>query len=318
MSNLKKLNYQDVFDEVSKYLEKGAEPGLKTGFSCLDELYTHKNGGVTDWTGFPASGKTYFCLEVLMNLSERHNKRHGLFVPDIGSDKEVIAKIVKMKTGKDFHDKFNNKITQAHLAKEMDWIFHHFVIFKKKDFKSGVTPMDFWEMICSYKDEGGKLDTGLLDSWKNLKHIYSGREDLYLDEVLSTRNELAEDNKKHFHTIAHAIKTDADRDGKRRIPTAWDIKGGGSWYANGKNIITVDFPIKTSNRVDLYISKVKPEDVGKIGTVVDKLFLDFYKGRYYEKFLNKNHYAFAHEKVSESEKNLNILELTETTGDDPF
>lgn len=296
MSNLKKLEYNDIFDNVSTYLKNEGEPGLKLGFSCLDEYYTHKDGGVTDWTGFPASGKTYFALEMLMNLSERYGKRHGLFVPDIGTDREVISKLVKMKTGKDFHDRYNNKVSDKELAIAMDWIFHHFIIFKKKDFKQGVSPMEFWEMICTYRDDGGVVNTGLIDSWKNLKHVYSGREDLYLDEILSIRNEMAEDNKKHFHTIAHAVKTEADNAGKRRIPTAWDIKGGGSWYANGKSIITVDFPNKMYNRIDLYISKVKPEDVGKVGQVVNLLFLDYKKGRYFEKIAPHDYFAFEHEK----------------------
>lgn len=294
--NLRKLEYNDIFDNVSTYLKNEGEPGLKLGFSCLDEYYTHKDGGVTDWTGFPASGKTYFALEMLMNLSERYGKRHGLFVPDIGTDREVISKLVKMKTGKDFHDRYSNKVSDKELAIAMDWIFHHFIIFKKKDFKQGVSPMDFWEMVCDYRDDGGVINTGLIDSWKNLKHVYSGREDLYLDEILSIRNEMAEDNKKHFHTIAHAVKTEADNAGKRRIPTAWDIKGGGSWYANGKSIITVDFPNKMYNRIDLYISKVKPEDVGKVGQVVNLLFLDYKKGRYFEKIAPHDYFAFEHEK----------------------
>lgn len=312
MSNLKKLEYQEIYSDVTHYLKNGGQPGLKIGFECLSELYSHKEGGVTDWTGFPASGKTYFCLEILMQLSEHHGKRHGLYVPDIGSDKEIVAKLVKMRTGKDFSDKYHNKITENELADSLNWILHHFVIFNKKSFKDGITPMDFWETICEYKDDAGCLNTGMLDSWKNLKHIYSGREDLYLDEILSTRNEMAEKYQKHFHTIAHAVKTEADQAGKRRIPSAWDIKGGGSWFANGKNIITVDFPIKTEYRVDLYLSKVKPEDVGRIGEVKNCLFLDYKKGRYFEKTNDGIRYAF--ENLPKKEVELNI----DDTPDLPF
>jgi hypothetical protein len=295
-SNLKVLGRDEIYNEATNYLKKGGEPGLKLGFSCLDEYYTHKSNGVTDWTGFPGSGKTFFCLEILFNLSEKYGARHGLFVPDIGSDREIIAKLVKMYNGKDFHDRFNNKITDLELSHALNWIGHHFVIFKKKDFKTGILPVEFWETICGYKDDGGVLNTGLIDSWKNMKHLYSGREDLYLDEVLSTRNELAEQNNKHFHTIAHAVKTTQDQSGKRQIPTASDIKGGGSWNANGKNIVSVDFPDKTHNRVDLYICKVKPEDVGRQGSIIDKLFLDKKRGRYYEKIAPFDYYAFEHEK----------------------
>lgn len=300
-STLKAITQDDVQKELSKSLINDGDPGLTVCFESLNQYYTHKQGGVTDWTGFPASGKTYFCLEVAMGLSERHNKRHGLFVPDIGSEKEVMQKLIKMRTGKDFNDKYHNKISDSDMIKALPWIMHHFVIFKKGDIKGGVTPINFWETICKYKDDGGVLDTGIADSWKNFKHVYDKREDSYLDEVLSIRNEMAESEQKHFHTIAHAVKTElADPanspvKGKRRIPNAWDIKGGASWFANGKNIITVDFPTKTETYVDLYISKVKPEDVGKLGNVLRTIQLDLKRGRYYEKIGDKHCFAYQYE-----------------------
>lgn len=296
--NLQAIKQNDIQDELLTYLKNGGQPGLDVAFNCLNELYTHKQGGVTDWTGFPASGKTYFAMEILMGLSEQNGKRWGLYVPDIGSDKEVLQKLIKMRTGKDFNDKYYNKISESQLLKELNWIFHHFIIFKKKDFKGGVTPINFWEMVASYKDDGGKIDGGLADSWKNFKHIYAGREDLYLDETLSIRNEIAETEQIHLHTIAHAVKTELAEGeankmkGKRRIPNAWDIKGGASWFANGKNIITVDFPDKSETFVDLHISKVKPEDVGKLGSVVKNLRLDLKRGRYYERIGTNIGYSY--------------------------
>jgi hypothetical protein len=114
---------------------------------------------------------------------------------------------------------------------------------------------------------------------------------------LCIRNEMAESYNVHYHTIAHAVKTELnEQKGKRRIPNAWDIKGGGSWFANGKNILTADYPDKSQTGMDLYISKVKPEDVGKIGEVVGRLKLDVKRGRYYETehldVLGRKYYAF--------------------------
>lgn len=296
-TNLIKLSNDIAYDKAYKHLKDNGSPGLNLGFVCLNEYYTHRNSGVTDWTGSPGSGKTLFALECLFNLSEHFGKRHGLYVPDIGSDEDVLEQLVKMKTGKDFYDKYNNKITEKELANALNWIGHHFIIFKKKNFRTGVVPLDFWETVANYKDDGGVLDTGLIDSWKNMKHLYSGREDLYLDDILAVRNELSETSKKHFHTIAHAGKLENDpTTDKRRIPTAHDIKGGGSWHASGKNIITVDYPDKTSNGVDIYVSKVKPRSVGKVGSVIGKLFYDFKKGRYYEVDAPLNYYAYELEK----------------------
>jgi len=299
--SLKAISQNDIQNSLLDYLEHGGRPGVKLGFESLNEFYSHKAGGVTDWTGFPASGKTYFALEIAMGLSEKYGTRHGLYVPDLGSDNEVLQKLVKMKTGKDFSNKYQNKIESHELIKVLPWIMHHFVIFKKSDIKGGVTPLNFWETICSYKDDAGIVNTGIADSWKNFKHIYSGREDSYLDEVLSIRNEMAESYQKHFHTIAHAVKTELNDhqkgSGKRRVPNAWDIKGGGSWFANGKTIITADWPDKTDNFINLHIGKVKPEDVGVIGSVIGLICLDVKRGRYYEFVDGKKCYAFDFENV---------------------
>ena len=58
--------------------------------------------------------------------------------------------------------------------------------------------MDLWNFTVDYKDNSGGIDTCFIDSWKNLYHDYTGREDQYLDYILCYRNELAEATKKHF------------------------------------------------------------------------------------------------------------------------
>lgn len=290
--NVEPINYNDIIKKMDSHLAADGVPGRPTGFLCLNEYYTIKPGGVTDWTGFPGSGKTYFVLEVLFGEAELHQKRYALYLPDQGSDADIFEKLIKMKTGKDFTKKYNNQITESEIIHAVSWITRHFVVLRKKDFKKGITPEELWEFTCTYEDiDYGKLDGILVDSWKNLSHMYTGREDQYLDNQLSIRNEYAERYGKHFHIIAHTVKIDQTKNAERRIPNANDIKGGGAWYANGKNIITVDFPDKTKTGVNLYISKIKPESVGKVGNIVDVLYLDPRRGRYYEMINGKSYYS---------------------------
>lgn len=49
--NLKVENFEDREKDILKYLEKNGEPGRSMGFKCMDEFYTIKDNGVTDWTG---------------------------------------------------------------------------------------------------------------------------------------------------------------------------------------------------------------------------------------------------------------------------
>lgn len=303
--NIKVVNFLDP-DKSKKLIDyhaKGGLPGLELGFNVLNKHYTHKQSGVTDWTGFPSSGKTYFVLETLMQLSERYGKRHGIYVPDLGTYYETMAKLIKMYTGKDFEKKYHNQISLSEMLQRVPQISRDFVVLIKEDYRKPLTPQEFWEYIADYKDELGKLDTGLIDSWKNMSRDSNLQEYQYLDVVLPYRNEIAEEGNVHFHTIAHPNKTEITDNvnsfgnKKRRVPSAQDIKGGDSWYANGKNIITIDRPDDNENHIDIYIWKTKPENVGMKGVLLGDIKLDIKRGRYFETYMGQKCFAYEHEKI---------------------
>jgi hypothetical protein len=296
--NLKRVNFSDPdkYDKLVRHLDENGKPGIQSPFYSLNELYSHKDSGITDWSGNPAAGKTYFVLEYLMSLSEKHGMRHGLYLPDLGTYYEIMEKLVKMYTGKDFSNKYGNKITEGELNNARVFIDYHFIILIKDNVRKNLSPEQFWEYICDYRDNDGGLDTCLIDSWKNITQEGSERNrDLYLDRVLSYRNELAETCNKHFHTIAHPAKTEIEVSGtekKRRVPSMYDIKGGGAWAANGKNVIIIDRPDKKGFSVDVYVNKTKPENVGKEGSIINVISLDIRKGRYYEQHMGKKYYSY--------------------------
>lgn len=289
------------------FWEKGGEDVLYAGFECMKERYGVVKGSCTDICGFPASGKTEFALEIQFYLSQEFGLRHGIYLPDVGNYNEIRRKLIHKYTGKGFQKKYPNYISEAEIIKASTWVDHHFVILERKDIKTPVSPKDFFDMIVEYKDDGGGLDTGLSDSWKNFFHEIKGREDQYLDYILSYRNEVAEATNKHFFTIAHATKTEledqtnSEGKKKRRIPDANDIKGGQSWFANGKSIMTVDYPDKMSNGTDLYFSKIKPDTAGRAGAIIGSLFFDWSKSRYYEMYQNQKFYAGELKKHLEAE-----------------
>lgn len=296
------ITHDYIIKKLEQHHRDDGARGRNVCFHALNEYYTRKQSGVTDWTGVPGSGKTYVLLEVLISEAEKYGKRFALYLPDLGSDVDVFEKIFKMKTGMDFTSKNHNKIPLERIHRDIHWIMMHFVFIQKKDVSSNIKPSDFWNFVCKYEDSMGALDGGAIDSWKNMKHVYASREDQYLDEILSERNELSEIYEKHFDTIAHAAKTEKTKEGKRKIPTAEDIKGGGAWEANGKNIITIDFPDKNKTGVNIFINKVKPESVGKTGRVINKIYLDQRKGRYYEFINGKPRYSFEWESLTPAEQ----------------
>lgn len=325
--NLRPVKYEDKRKGFMDYWKNLSDNTLYAGFECIKERYSFDLGGCTDLTGFSHSGKTEVAMEIQFALSELYGFRHALYVPDVGKYNEIRRKLVQKRTGRGFKKEYPNYIQEHEIIHSEAWVDHHFLVLEKIDIMKPVTPMEFWNFTATYKDAGGPLQTGLMDAWKNLFHDKGThvREDLYLDYVLSQRNEIAEQANKHFFTIAHPTKTEIedDRDNqgkkKRRIPDANDIKGGPSWFANGKVIMTVDRPDKMSNQTDLYFSKVKPDTIGVAGVVIDKLYFNWAKSRFYEKAYGREFYAGELKKeLEQTAPSTSINELPEFEANNPL
>ena len=93
----------------------------------------------------------------------------------------------------------------------------------------------------------------------------------------------------HFFTVIHPVKTEADKDGHRKPPTPYDLKGGGTWYDNGKCMITVHRQSGHPNAVDVMITKAKPKSVAAIGKV--GFFYDRHLARFYWTDQGNKYYA---------------------------
>lgn len=275
------LKSADVFEGLLKYREQGALRGKYLGFERLDQHYTMALGTCTDWTGYPRSGKTQVLMECLLNTSKFYGWKHLVYFPDVGDDNEIIADLLHKLTGKTFDKKYQNFISEDEISKNLDWILEHFKILTKKDIKAKITPYEFWDLAIKVQAENG-LQTASIDSWKDMKHetMKFGRDDKYLEDVLSYRNAVAEKHKMHLHTVVHPKLTDKDKSGKRKPPTPYDIKGGSEWFNNGKCMITVHRESMNDTLADVYVNKIKPRSVGSIGNIC--LNFDVSKLVYYE------------------------------------
>lgn len=292
------LDNNNSRESLMKYRENGAIRGCFLGFPLLDDYYTIALPGCTDITGFPASGKSEFWLELLLNTSLFYGWKHLLYVPDVGDKDETLAILIHKISGKTFDKRFvnSNYISEQEVDKHLDWILHHFKILTKVDLKAKITPYEFYDLAAKMNMETvGGIQTATIDSWKDMKHGVGmdgetfGRDDKYLEDVLSYRNAMSELHKIHFATIIHPIKTEADKDGKRKPPTPYDLKGGSEWYNSGKCMITVHRQSGHPNAVDVMVTKAKPKSVANIGKV--EMFFDRTIARFYTMDVGEKKYA---------------------------
>lgn len=293
------LDSSNSRESLLEYHKKGALRGKYLGFPLFNEKYTMSLPGCTDWTGIPSSGKTEFLLELLLNTSLYYGWRHLLYVPDVGTKDQIISILIHKISGKTFDKRFKqNYISEEEINKHYDWVLHHFKILHKVSAKAKLSPYEFWDMAVQMnyatKEDGG-IQTATIDSWKDMRRYIGqqgeviARDDLYLEDVLEYRNTLSELHKMHFHIVIHPLKTETDKNGVRKAPTPYELKGGPTWYDMGKCQVTVHRIEGTKNEVDIIVTKAKPESVASTGAT--RMFFDKKIRRFYWEYQQEKIYA---------------------------
>ncbi len=313
MNGFSLLEYQSVREGLLSYREKGALRGVFLGFPNLHNFYTMSLPGVTDVTGSPGSGKSEFMLELLLNTSLFYGWKHLLYVPDVGDRNEILATLIHKLSGKSFEKRYENYISEQEVERHLQWVLEHFFILVKDDLKAKITPYEFWEYAATLKKDIG-IQTATIDSWKDMKHDMGvfGRDDKYLEDVLSYRNAMAEAHNMHFITIIHPLKTEKDTTtGKRKPPTMYDLKGGTEWANSGKVMMTVHRTDGSPNAVDIIVTKAKPKSVAKLGVV--PMFFDVSLAKFYWDYEGVKTYA----SKNNIETSASMLEFSDND-DTPF
>ena len=287
------VSLEEIESEVMDHYKTGGGKVFSLGFIGLNSLYAIKEGGCTDWSGLPACGKTELLLDCLKFCSRHYRHKHLIHMPDAGTVAEITGKLIHKLSGKQFSRHYfnqngdrveiENRITEKEIRELLPVVSEYFKILdpKKSNNSKALTPKEFWQFATENKNELG-IFSAVIDSWNYMKHdVKDLRYDQWLEDTLSFRNELAERNGLHFHTIIHP-KSNKKVEGKVAIPDMHDLKGGSEWANNGKSIIIVhrDFG---GTITDIKVNKAKPNIVGRQG--LTSLCYDVKKGCYYE-FIN--------------------------------
>jgi hypothetical protein len=292
LDGFKIVSGSELTQDLVNYAEQGALRGVWLGFPNIHEHYTMSLPGVTDWSGIPGSGKNEVLMEFQINTSKFYGWKHLLYMPDAGDHIEILSDIIQKVSGKTFDKRFSNIIDEVEISHHLPWVLEHFKILVKTDMKAKLTPYQFWDLAVEIKKSEG-LQTATIDSWKDMDHSREkeiGRTDQYLDDVLAYRNAISKSNNLHLHTIIHSLKTDKDKDGKRKPSTAYDLKGGPSWFDNGKVMVTAHRPDGKENLTEIYWNKVKPRSIGSLG--VDELLFDTATRNFYINDIDENGNTF--------------------------
>lgn len=284
---------QDVKTELDTLRERGIERGASIGFSWEFLPYSVKLGCTTYIGAAPASGKTEFWFEILINLSCLHGWNHVIFSPETGDAKDVYSELCHKYTGKKYI-KGEDSMTEIERTKAEYFINEHFFVIDPVD--EDLTVEGFYKCVDQIENEFGVyIHTTTIDPWNELTEEFKqndlGREDKYLSRILGYARKNARKSNRHNCIITHVRdQQPITKDNVVYYPqaTARDLAGGQVWFRKGLIVITLWRPPAgiiengveyAPNELHVRIAKSKPKGVSKNGTY--KLYLDIEKYQYY-------------------------------------
>jgi DnaB-like helicase C terminal domain len=313
----------DRLPQVEKLRETGLVKGDKTGFRCLDELYSVKQGTYTIIYSEPTHGKSEFTFEICLNQAELKGKRSLICSPETGTVDEIIAELVHKVTGKQIYKTEIYHTDDGEFMKAMEWLSYLFIIVDTDEKSYSIPELfeiaDRWE-----KDNPNEtIDIIVGEPYNELDHSlmsvnFGARQDLYIEDLMSkVRRACRKKNKmgkmRHFILTVHpsAAATPVVKDGVTTYPKPLprQAAGGQALYRKAMTWITLWRPPQgyknehgqecKENEVHISIDKAKPKGVSFRGKC--KLFFDWKKNRYYEDINFGMYYAFKHEEINKEE-----------------
>jgi hypothetical protein len=287
---------ETIKPELDTYREKGIERGASVGWTWDQFPYTVKLGCTTYIGAAPASGKTEFWFELLINLSCLHGWKHVIFSPETGDAKDIFSELCHKYIGKRYI-KGDNEMNEAERTKAEYFINEHFIVIDPIDEDLNVE--DFYNLVDQIERElETTIQTTTIDPWNELTEKFEpndlGREDKYLSRILGYARKNARKTNRHNCIITHVRdQHPITKDGVVYYPpaSARDLAGGQVWFRKGLCVLTFWRPPAgvseseigpyADNELHIRIAKSKPKGVSKNGTY--KFYLDTEKYHYYVK-----------------------------------
>lgn len=298
---------EHIKDDLDNFRETGRVKGKEVGWDWDKLPLTLKEGTTTYIGAPPASGKTEFWLEILINTSCLHGWKHVIFSPETGDAKEIFAELCNKFIGKSYLKNSENPMSEAERVKAEYFVNEHFIIIDPNH--EDITIFAFYELVDKIEKELEiTINTTTIDPWNELVEEFVpddlGREDKYLSRILGMVRKNARETGRHNCVINHVRdQAPVTKDGVTYfpMPSARDLAGGQVWFRKGLTVIMIwrpPFGLTNEhsvpyemNEVHIKIAKTKPKGTSKVGTYI--MFLDRETYQYYalDEFTNKKYYA---------------------------
>ena len=264
--------------EVLSLYRDGPKRAFSTGWGKIDAHMKIRPGELSVWTGLTSSGKSEYLDALAINLARQFDWHFAVCSFENPPD-EHIAKLAEKYLAMPFWQGPTPRMGEGDLKRAMDWLRERFVLIRADD----EAPTLDWIIE---KAKAAVLRYGIkgliVDPYNEVEHRRppSMTETEYVSEILGKLRRFAQVHGVHVWIVAHPTKLRRE-DGKIPVPNLYDISGSANWSNKADIGVVVHRDWDGgSNRVDIYIRKVRFKAVGDVGMV--SLYYDRPTGLYSE------------------------------------
>lgn len=258
--------------DVESLYDRGLPPGLLTGWSNVDDIFTVAPGTLNVLTGIPGSGKSTWLDALLCNLARTYNSKVALasFENPITTH---ISKLIAQKVGKPFRSGLGDRMTKEEMSEATDWVNDHF-LFLSQDGEPPTTENLIERFSMAVMRMGCRV--GVIDPFNFIK-LNGENETHAINEMLSALKTFAAASEMALFLVAHPAKPQA-QSAKDWVPTGYAISGSAHFYNRADFGLTVQRGM--GNDTKLHVWKSRFEHLGTVG--VAQLKYEYGVGRYHE------------------------------------
>lgn len=259
----------DYMDDIQRLYRDGVDPGVSTGWACLDEYYRVRAGDVTVVTGAPNSGKSEWLDALTVNLATEHGWRFAVYSPEQGSPAEHITKIVEKRSGKPFNDGPSPRINPSELDMALSWVRDRY------DWLEPEQPtLDSLLSIARQLVLRRGVRGLVLDPWNEIE--YARPKDVteteYIGQCLRAIRIFARAHGCHVFIVAHPQKLQKDpKTGQYPVAGPYEISGSANWNNKPDAVVSIwreRNPEVRTSEVEVHVQKIRHKYVGRLGMAV--------------------------------------------------
>ena len=273
---------QDAYDAAVDIWEKGFETAETSHIPILDDIFKWKRRQLNLLSGIGNYGKSGFMEYLMMVKSYYDGTKWAVVSPENYPPEEWYFNLAEMLIGTWLTPENKYRPPREYFDRAYEFIKEHFYYIYPS--KLSLTPdfvkNKFLELIITKKVDGVLIDP--FNQMSNDYGKYGGRDDKYLEVILSDFGKFARENNVYFTIIAHPHKMQLGQDGNYPCPNVFDLANGAMWSNKSDNIYIYHRPFAQSdpmnNAAEFHSKKVKKQRLFKKGKI-DFTF-DFKKRRF--------------------------------------